>query len=237
MIRALILYFLSIRPTHGYDIQRFIEINGIDQWAKIQSGSIYYALGKMEKEGFIHVLREEKNGARIRKIYAINDSGNEELKRILKDELLSPLITVESDKFIIHSFLNRLSKEEIKIKVEEQIKLLKEKKQWWVGGKRLKITDNSLKIEILNFDMVISNLEYQIKWHEALLEEVDKVIIGADKIEKIIKNVDFASLDDVNYKDIGCSDLKAIEQIKNDILKNPEDLEHKIDRLIELLKQ
>jgi DNA-binding PadR family transcriptional regulator len=31
MIRALILYILSIRSTHGYDIQRFIEINGMDK--------------------------------------------------------------------------------------------------------------------------------------------------------------------------------------------------------------
>ena len=96
MVRALILYFLSIKPTHGYDIQRFIEINGMDQWARIQSGSIYYALNKLEKQGFIYTLREERNGARIRKIYAVNNSGKEELRRTLKEELLKTHVVVSN---------------------------------------------------------------------------------------------------------------------------------------------
>ena len=71
MIRALILYYLSIKPTHGYEIQKFIQLLGTDQWMKIQSGSIYYALTKLEKEKCIDVLREERTGSRVRKIYKI----------------------------------------------------------------------------------------------------------------------------------------------------------------------
>jgi DNA-binding PadR family transcriptional regulator len=53
MIKLLLLYYLSVKPTHGYEIQRFIQENELDKWTKIQSGSIYYALAKLEKEGLI----------------------------------------------------------------------------------------------------------------------------------------------------------------------------------------
>ncbi len=49
MIKVLILYYLSIKPTHGYEIQKFIQVNHMDEWTKIQSGSIYYAINKLEK--------------------------------------------------------------------------------------------------------------------------------------------------------------------------------------------
>ena len=75
MIRGLILYYLNIKPTHGYEIQLFIKVSGMDQWAKVQSGSIYYALNKLEKEKCIQVLREERTGSRVRKIYEITDLG------------------------------------------------------------------------------------------------------------------------------------------------------------------
>lgn len=238
MIKALILYYLNIKPTHGYDIQRFIELNGIDKWSKIQSGSIYYALDKLEKDGFIYVLREERTGARIRKIYAINDSGREELTKLLKEELLKPIAGVESDKFMVYCLINKLSKEDITSCVEKHIKTLKEKKTWWEHGKNIKINQESLKVEELNFDMVISSLDYQIRWHEALLEQIDEVIKAANAQEKLIGTIDFSSLNDVEYEDIACKDYYKVEQLKNDFIKNPnnQNLDNVFNELIKIIK-
>ena len=77
MIRGIILYYLNIKPTHGYEIQQFINFSGIDQWVNIQSGSIYYALTKLEKEKNISILREERIGSRLRKIYQITEKGKQ----------------------------------------------------------------------------------------------------------------------------------------------------------------
>jgi len=79
MIRVIILHYLNIKPTHGYEIQQFISMSGIDQWTKIQSGSIYYALTKLEKEKNIAIQREERTGSRVRKIYAITEQGKNTL--------------------------------------------------------------------------------------------------------------------------------------------------------------
>lgn len=238
MIRALILYLLNIKPSHGYNIQRFIEVNGIDKWSRIQSGSIYYALDKLEKEGYIYTLKEERNGARIRKIYDITDEGKEELRNALKKELEKPIAGAESDKFMIYSMINKLTKEEITASVEKHLKVLREKKVWWEKGKKIKITEKSLKLEVLNFDMVISNLDYQIKWHEALLEQLDQVIESDNAQEQLISNVDFSTLNDVNYNDIDCEKYAKIEKFKAKIMQNPTDnLEQKLNEFIKLLTQ
>lgn len=238
MIKALILYFLNVRPTHGYDIQRFIEINGMDKWAKIQSGSIYYALSKMEKEGLIYTLREERTGARVRKIYDINDSGRAELKKLLKQEILKPIYGVESDKFMIYLMFNKLSKEDIVGRIEEHIRELNDTKHWWEMGKKLKVTSTSLKLDAMTFDMAISSLGNQIKWHEILLEELDDILKYSDGVERIIGSLNFANLgDDIQYNTCGNHNLGKIEDLKNDIVKNPDNLEEKINELIELLRK
>ncbi|SMC22105.1 transcriptional regulator, PadR family [Clostridium acidisoli DSM 12555] len=237
MVRALILYFLSIKPTHGYDIQRFIEINGMDQWARIQSGSIYYALNKLEKQGFIYTLREERNGARIRKIYAINDNGKEELRRTLKEELLKPIDGVESDKFMIYLMFNRLTKDEIISGVREHIKSLEEKKKWWEKGRELKVLDTTLKSEVLHFDVVINTLDYHVKWHEMLIKEVDDLFKFSDGVENLIGKIDFGNLDEVKYKLEGCKNFTEIQQITDDIVKDPNNLEEKLAKLINLLRE
>lgn len=237
MVRALILYFLSIKPTHGYDIQRFLEINGIDQWARIQSGSIYYALSKLEKQGYIYTLREERTGVRIRKIYAISETGKEELKRTLKEELLKPIASIESEKYMIYMMFNKLTREEIISLLNEHIKVLEEKKIWWEKGKELKVLDTTLKSEALHFDVVISSLDHQIKWHSAMIEEVDELIKFSDGVESIIGKIDFANLDDVQYKLEDCRNLTKVQEIADDIIRNPSNLEEKVSQLINLLKE
>ena len=237
MVRALILFYLSIKPTHGYDIQRFVEINGMDQWAKIQSGSIYYALNKLEKQGFIYTLREERNGARIRKVYAINDLGKEELRRTLKEELLKPMQSIESDKFMIYIMFNKLTKDEITSGVNEHIKMLEEKKVWWESGKKLKVIETTLKTEALQFDVVIKTLGYQIEWHKMLIEEVDDLIKFSDGVENIIGKIDFGNLDEVNYKFDNVKNLTKVQRLSDDIVRNPINLEEKVAQLIDLLKE
>lgn len=237
MIRALILFYLSVRPTHGYDIQRFIEISGMDKWARIQSGSIYYALNKLESQGFIYTLREERTGSRVRKVYAINDAGREELRRALKEELIKPIGSIESDKYMISMMFNKLTKEEIIDSLNEHLKMLREKKKWWAKGKELKVLETTLKSEALHFDVVIGTLEYHIKWHEMLIEEVDELFIFSDGVERLITNIDFGNLDDVEY---GCEDIKKVtkvQELTDDIVRDPSNLEEKLAQLISLLKE
>ncbi|WP_259473415.1 PadR family transcriptional regulator [Clostridium estertheticum] len=59
----------------------------MDSWTKIQSGSIYYALNKLEKEGLIVLSEKVGSGAKARKVYSITQNGKRELRELVKQKL------------------------------------------------------------------------------------------------------------------------------------------------------
>ena len=236
MIRALILYYLSLKPTHGYEIQKFIQLNHMDSWTKIQSGSIYYALGKLEKEGLIALQREEAIGTKVRKIYEITPKGKEELKVCVKEELNREIYDIGSDKFIIYPILQGIEKQEVIAQVEKHINELKTRKLEQEKWQKLKIGKGSLKVEAVCFEMMISSLNYQIKWHEALLEEIDECMASSEQIAQLIKRVDFSTINDLSEVEQEVQ-VDQITKLKEEILNHPEEAEGKLEKLIQLLKK
>ncbi len=235
MIRTLILYFLSLKNTHGYEIQKFIQINHMDSYTKIQSGSIYYALSKLEKEGLIELYKEEQIGAKTRKIYSITDKGKEELSQCVQKELNCEIYDIGSDKFIIYPILRGLDQEVVINTIKSHIIRLAAKKRDIEKWQRIKVGDATLKVEALCFEMMISSLNYQIKWHEALIEELDRCMNYSKQIAEIIKKVDFSSINDM------CEVMESIpnnevERLKQEILSDPVHAAKKLDELVDLIK-
>ena len=185
LVRSFILYYLNVKPTHGYEIQKFLQISGVDSWTKIQSGSIYYALSKLEKEGCVEVLKEEKTGARVRKIYQITEAGKQELQQSIKNELKIPIVPAGSDKFLLTSILDALPKEVIEANLESHLKTLKEQKKYWEEWKEKKCSDEeSKKADKIAFDMTVDSLKYQILWHEEILKNIDEYSSIPKKVSK-----------------------------------------------------
>lgn len=242
MIRALILYYLSLKPTHGYEIQKYIQINHMDSWTKIQSGSIYYALGKLEKEGLITLYREENIGSKVRKIYCITDKGKEELKASVKEEIKRQIYDVGSDKFIVYPILQGLDKETIIAEVSGHIDNLKKQKQEQEKWQRVKVNKESLGVERLCFEMMISSLEYQIKWHETLIEEIDKCLEVSSQMANLIKHVDFSTINDISeikdsQQEATLTSQDEIAALKKAILECPDKAAEKLEELIHLIKE
>ena len=77
---VLILKTLSWAPMHGYGIATWIE-RCTDDALKIEDGSLYPALHRMERKGWIAFeWRITENGRRA-KYYALTDEGARRLKR------------------------------------------------------------------------------------------------------------------------------------------------------------
>lgn len=214
MIKVLILYYLSLKPTHGYEIQKFIQVNHMDSWTKIQSGSIYYALAKLEKEGLIQLSTELSIGGKVRKIYSITEKGKEELKLLVKVELNTPICETGSDKFIVYPLLTVSNKSEIEQIITSHIAEIKKKKADIMKWQNIKVTEHTLEVEKISFEMMLSNLDYQIKWHQALLSQIDHCIEDSKEIAKFIKTYDFSNSDISETNNI--TDL---ESFKEQILK------------------
>jgi len=232
IIKVLILYYLSIKPTHGYEIQKFIQVNHMDSWTKIQSGSIYYALNKLEKEGLIVLSREVGIGAKVRKIYSITEKGKSGLKELVKQELNCKICDVGSDKFIIYPLLNTLDKNVMFNELKEHIEMLNSQKIYLEKWQKIKVNEQTLEVEKITFQMMLSNLEYQIKWHNALIDDMESCIEAGKEIANLILKFDFS-----NAKGIDFDTAEDIENLKYQILNNPDTAPEKLEQLIEALKR
>ena len=76
---ALILKTLSWGPRHGYAIGRWLEETSADTF-KVEEGSLYPALYRMEKKGWIEAEWGMSELGRRAKLYALTTSGRSRLR-------------------------------------------------------------------------------------------------------------------------------------------------------------
>lgn len=235
MIRGFILYYINIKPTHGYEIQKFLQISGTEQWAKIQSGSIYYALTKLEKEKYIKVLKEERTGSRVRKIYEITASGRKELHKEMAEELNKPLWPISTMKFLTGPMLSALSKEECVNILNRHIGDLIEQQNFWIKWRDIKIGDQTDELNRLSFDITIDSIKGQITWHEELLKNIDQYIKFSEQSGVMIKSFDFDRIE-ADHADSEVEEkINYISSIKDAILKDPDNAVVNLDKILEEL--
>lgn len=232
MVRTLILYYLNIKATHGYEIQKFIQETGLEQWTQIKSGSIYYALSKLEKHEEITLVKEETHGSRVRRIYQITGLGKKTLHTLLEEKLNEELMPSASEKFVLPSMLNRLDKETAIEIINQHIQNLKAREDYWRYWQSMKVTKDSLKLDKLTFELPLVNLEYAIKWHETLIEEYDSIIELGKKQEQFIAGFNFDALEESHSLS---NQNNRISELKKKILDQSQDSKMALDELITLL--
>ncbi|BBF43250.1 transcriptional regulator, PadR family [Lachnospiraceae bacterium KM106-2] len=237
MIRALILYYLNIKPTHGYEIQRFLQLTGTDQWTKIQSGSIYYALTKLEKEENIIVEREERTGSRIRKIYKITEKGKKTLIEEMAHELMEPICNVGSMKFITSPIIDSLSKEQMKSLLDQHIEQLNEQLTYWEQWQSAKAGDQATRLTQLSFQMTIDSLKNQILWHEELREHLDQYIEESKIMAETIKMFNADQFESEKRADEKTQNLAYAEELLEKMKNDPKKAMESLNTIIKELKK
>ena len=76
---ALILKTLSWGPRHGYAIARWLEDTSADELV-IEEGSLYPALYRMERKGWIEAEWGESELGRKAKLYRLTAAGRKQLR-------------------------------------------------------------------------------------------------------------------------------------------------------------
>lgn len=76
MIDLAVLGLLRKRPRHGYELKARLGALG---FSRVSFGTLYPALRRLEKRGFIEALRQSER----RKAYRLTAAGRDELARIL----------------------------------------------------------------------------------------------------------------------------------------------------------
>ena len=236
MIRGLILFYLNIKPTHGYEIQRFIQLSEVDRWAKIQSGSIYYALSKLETEKNIVVLKEERTGSRVRKIFSITELGKTTLHKEMQEALASPIANIGSMKFVIAPIISTLPKNEMIEILSKHINELNEQKEYWELWKKDKAGENQPKLIHLSFKIAIDSLDNQILWHEELLDNLDENILESGSMREIIRTFDAERYEAKGKVSLVEKHVEFASGFKEAMKKDPKMAIDRLTRIIEELK-
>nr|WP_314461727.1 PadR family transcriptional regulator [uncultured Clostridium sp.] len=190
MVQLFILFFFSIKPTHGYEIQRFISLNRMSEWNNIKSGSIYYAIKKLEKDGYIRMFDKPEEGEKKKQIYEITDKGRDVLKRLAYNEMRKPLQGAASEKFLLYPIIASLQKEEIIQCVKKHVSDLNAQKIR-IDDWRKEKEQKACSMEVITLDYMITTVNSQIIWHNRMLENLDNIMGESKEIVKLIKETDF----------------------------------------------
>jgi PadR family transcriptional regulator PadR len=76
---ALVLKTLAYGPSHGYAVARSIE-QATDDAIQVEEGSLYPALYRMEKRGWIEADWGKSEVGRKAKIYRLTNTGRKQLR-------------------------------------------------------------------------------------------------------------------------------------------------------------
>lgn len=190
MVQLLVLFFLSIRQTHGYEIQRFIQVNHMDEWNTIKSGSIYYAMNKLEKLAYIRLYEKVGLNEKSKRMYEITDLGLEALRDLALKELAKPLVGVMSEKFLLYPILLNLSKAELQMGLKKHMADLQGQVDNIKAWQDKKTSTHTM--EQATFKAMLGGLEVQLNWHQVLYDHLDEAISESKKVRDYIINNRFA---------------------------------------------
>ena len=171
MSELVILGLLKIKPMHGYEIQSIIQESKMDDWANLLSGSIYYSISKLEKEGLIEPFKEERTGSRVRVIYKITKAGEEKHVELLKENLGRKPHSLKSDFMLALSMIHHLDRDTaISILKQNLVNLIKLRDQWEVRKQAARESKGSNPLMLLSFESSIEILNIDIKTLERAIE-------------------------------------------------------------------
>ncbi len=124
-IEITILGLLMESNLYGYEIKKKI-VEKLEDYVDIKFGSIYYAIKKALKNGWVKRVDTKKDsGNPERYIYEILPVGKKQYKKLLKQFFEQNLIHFNID--IVLMFLNSMSPEQKKEFVEDRHQLISEK--------------------------------------------------------------------------------------------------------------
>ncbi len=172
--RLVILGLLRDKPLYGYELKNIIE-KDMGDWTSIAFGSIYFAMNKLNEEGFVERVSEEKIGNRpSRSVYQITEKGKEEFILLLK-EIWQKYEREYYQLDIALAFSGVLPLNEIKEYIKKRIGFLEVAVKHIEEHKKEQLS----KPDVPGLAKVVfSHTEYHIKaesdWLKSILEDFDK---------------------------------------------------------------
>jgi DNA-binding PadR family transcriptional regulator len=166
-------------PMHGYQIRRAAKVDRTELWTDVKPGSLYGALHRMAGEGLVEVVRTEREGnPPERTVYAITTAGRAELTA-QRDAALRDVRLRPDPVDLALQYTPDLAEEELTAAIAArrgllaaQLALLEQERQT--------AAPHLTGLEPVTFDHSLVRLRAELAWHDALLEQLPKLLSAPD---------------------------------------------------------
>ncbi|MDY6935660.1 MAG: PadR family transcriptional regulator [Spirochaetota bacterium] len=165
-IEITILGLLMEQNLYGYEIKKKI-VDRIEDYFDIKFGSIYYAIKKAVKNGWVkRVGAEKKGGNPERYIYQIVPSGRKHFRKMLKQYFDNNLIHFDID--IVLMFYNSLTQEQKEQFIYERTATIKDKLSYIKKkiDEESNVPESSSQMHL--FTYVENHLKAELAWLKSL---------------------------------------------------------------------
>ena len=174
MIKLLVLELLNRRPMSGYEMKQILENTDAKRWSGVLPGSIYNAIKKLEKEGYIIISSIEMTGNRQRSEFKITQKGKDYQQSLIKDALSSPVL-YNGDLYSGIGFAYQLDYQSAISELQNNMSTLNKEKKEIIAGKKQKEIATSGELSELS-SIVINHMIKTIELQSQLIESVIGVI-------------------------------------------------------------
>lgn len=171
--KLVILGLLQEKPLYGYEIKQIIEEH-MGDWTNIAFGSIYFALNKLEKAGFIEKTAVEQDGNRpSRSVYQITDHGQTEFLQLLRgnwENIERHYYAIDIGLFFAHA----LPPEEIRGYLQKRVAHLEAATRYLTAHQATEINREEVPaVAAAIFNHTRVHLEAELTWSRELLQKFE----------------------------------------------------------------
>jgi DNA-binding PadR family transcriptional regulator len=166
-----VLCLLRERPMHPYEMQRHIRQRHKDDFLDLKRGSLYHAIGRLERGNLIEVVSTSREGRRPeRTVYRLTEAGELEALEWLREMLAKPVR--ESSQFMAAlSFAVHLSPQEVLDQLQERINRLE---MGIVAFNAIlqKLSERLPRIHLIECEHARAMHQAEVAWVHSLMEEI-----------------------------------------------------------------
>jgi DNA-binding PadR family transcriptional regulator len=166
-----VLALLRERPMHPYQMQLLLRERRKDELLALKRGSLYHAIGRLERAGFITAIKTGRAGRRPeRTIYRLTATGGSELTRWLREMVAVP--KRESSEFMAcMSFLLHLDPHDAVGQLEQRAKRLKTEIQE-LRSLLKSVVARVGRINVLESEYLITMRKAELDWVRGIVKDI-----------------------------------------------------------------
>lgn len=166
-----ILGLIMEKPRYGYEIEQVIEERTMRNWTEIGFSSIYYILGRLEKNGYVSARLEDSAGSGpARKVYEVTTDGRSAWYDATLEALSNPARCDQSF-FLGLVGLPSIPREQALQALDHYQQKLHERREQ-TGARWQEIGDDSFYVIDAMFDHSLHLIDAEIEWIEAFKQRL-----------------------------------------------------------------